>query len=60
MRVYYAAVKREAYPENLGVMASQCGCWEAGPRVRQVRGLASAVFGPLSVKAAYNRRIIHA
>ena len=39
---------------------SQYGREEAGPRVLQVRGLASAVLGPLSARAAYNWRTSHA
>ena len=42
------------------VNASQDGRGEAGPRVLQVRGLASAVLGPLSARAAYIRRTSHA
>src|SRR5437588_818924 len=39
---------------------SQYGRVEAGPRVLQVRGLASVVLGPLWARAAYNRRTRHA
>ncbi len=40
--------------------ASQYGREEAGPRVLQVRGLASAVIRATLARAAYNRRTSHA
>jgi hypothetical protein len=44
-----------------GVEASQYGRGgEAGPRVLQVRGLASAVLEAHVARAAYNRRTSHA